>query len=112
MGAVNKTSKEYLSEEDVIALAQQVGCEAMQTFKAATAGNGYKSNEEYRQAIRTQQGLETGPRDAQLRPLTAAQDLGWQKDGSSNTARVFIHGKKSCPETVYASELVKSGRFF
>lgn len=78
--------------------------------EAETSGSKtFCSNEEYRMAVKTQQGLAFGPRESQTRPLTAAQDYGWHHEGSEH---VTIFGKKSCAETVYASELVKSGRFF
>ena len=53
--------------------------------------------------------LPAGPKDNLVAPLTAVQEFGWLAHES--VEKRTIHGKKSCPETIYASELVKSGFF-
>ena len=54
--------------------------------------------------------LEHGPKETLVAPLTAVQEFGWS--AHEHIEKISIHGKKSCPETIYASELVKSGVFY
>jgi hypothetical protein len=72
-----------------------------------------QSNEEYRGRIRRQRHLTGGSaREQCTSPLTASQDLGWHANKANNGQKLKIFGKKSCAETMYASELVKSGMYF
>ncbi|GMH75166.1 hypothetical protein TL16_g06671 [Triparma laevis f. inornata] len=54
--------------------------------------------------------LDKGPKENLTGPMTAVQEFGWLAHES--VEKRTIHGKKSCAETVYASELVKSGVFY
>ena len=71
-----------------------------------------QSNEEYRNRIRRQRHLAAVGTHTSSSPLTAAQDLGWHATERGNKEKIKIFGKKSCAETMYASELVKSGLYF
>jgi len=51
-----------------------------------------------------------GPKEQLVAPLTAVQEFGWSAHES--VEKRTIHGKKSCAETIYASELYKSGMYF
>ena len=78
---------------------------------SASSGAEFTSNEEFRDYNRRHIRLEKHPNEKYSTPLTAQQDLGWQPT-DPNLHKEKVHGKKSCPETVYASELVKSGVIF
>lgn len=54
--------------------------------------------------------LEYGPKEKLVAPLTAVQEFGW--NAHESVEKRTIHGKKSCAETIYASELYKSGMYF
>jgi hypothetical protein len=53
---------------------------------------------------------QNGPKDTLIGPLSSGQEIGWNASEFVEKRKVF--GKKSCAETIYASELVKSGVFY
>ena len=79
--------------------------------ESAAIGSGahYNSYDELMSATRKGLRTEDGPKDFLVAPLTAVQEIGW--NCHEFIEKKTMHGKKSCPETVYASELVKSGLY-
>ena len=73
------------------------------------SGAHYNSYDEMMSATRKGLRTEDGPKDYLAAPLTAVQEIGW--NCHEFIEKKTVHGKKSCPETVYASELVKSGLY-
>eukprot|EP00611_Tribonema_gayanum_P015197 TRINITY_DN27019_c0_g1_i1.p1 TRINITY_DN27019_c0_g1~~TRINITY_DN27019_c0_g1_i1.p1 ORF type:complete len:209 (-),score=77.95 TRINITY_DN27019_c0_g1_i1:300-872(-) len=78
----------------------------------ARASCGTTSNEEYRNRVRRHRGLHLAPQEQYAVPLKAAQDLGWQQRPPGEGAAARAHSKKSCEETKFAAEMVKSGMYF
>ena len=68
----------------------------------------YTSYQEYKDATHRHVRVRRGPKQKWEEPLTSSQEWGWTVD-SFDFSSQKIHGRKSCPETIYASELVKSG---
>ena len=69
----------------------------------------FTSGERYREAKRRHVRHEHEPQDRYRTPLTSAQEYGWY-----NATPVEVQKrrpKKSCPETLFASEMVKSGMY-
>ena len=110
----------FLSEEDEnvsweqFAKAYQLSCDkiaADELNETAKIGSGahYNSYDELISATRKGLRTEDGPKDFLVAPLTAVQEIGW--NCHQFIEKKTVHGKKSCPETVYASELVKSGLY-
>mmetsp|Transcript_29357 Transcript_29357/g.43107 ORF Transcript_29357/g.43107 Transcript_29357/m.43107 type:complete len:187 (-) Transcript_29357:1177-1737(-) len=52
-----------------------------------------------------------GPKMQFVQPITAGQEFGWNHD-QINRSEHIIRGKRSCAETEYASELIKSGVYY
>ena len=77
--------------------------------KIGTAAN-YTSYDELQLATKKHKRTDRGPKDTLVGPLTAVQEIGW--NAGEKLEERTIHGKKSCAETIYASELVKSGVFY
>uniref|UniRef100_A0A7S2V2Y5 EF-hand domain-containing protein n=1 Tax=Fibrocapsa japonica TaxID=94617 RepID=A0A7S2V2Y5_9STRA len=69
----------------------------------------FSSNLEYRENMHKHTRLNTGPTDKYNQPMTASQEYGWQHKEVDQAPRA---GKKSCEETLYAAELVKSGMYY
>eukprot|EP00752_Nemacystus_decipiens_P010665 g9496.t2 len=74
------------------------------------SGSDLNSNQSFRETVRRHEYIARGPRERYARTVTAVQEHGWQDQLEIN--KQVVHGKKSCAETVYASELVKSGVYF
>jgi len=94
--------------------AYKVSCENIlkaEEDENANIGSGahYNSYDELMSATRKGLRTEDGPKDYLSAPLTAVQEIGW--NCHEFIEKKTVHGKKSCPETVYASELVKSGLY-
>lgn len=83
--------------------------ELEETSKIGSAAN-YQSFDDLQVATKRHLRTEKGPKDTLTAPLTAVQEVGW--NAHEFIEKKTVHGKKSCPETIYASELVKSGVFF
>ena len=71
----------------------------------------YESYQEYSDLTRRHVRKRLAPKESLGKPLTSSQDFGWTADKVEGLSHK-IHGKRSCPETIYASELVKSGIIF
>lgn len=82
----------------------------------------FTSFKELQEAKRKHSRLVVGPQEILVKPLTAGQEYGWHYDEQKDVngkemsallkARQNIHAKKSCPETIFASELMKNGIYF
>jgi len=83
--------------------------DALSTEMIGSAAN-YKSYDELEQAKKKHVRNIGGPKDVLVAPLTAVQEIGW--NAGEFIEKRTVHGKKSCAETIYASELVKSGVFY
>lgn len=68
-----------------------------------------KSYSEYRDMTQRHVRTDKGPNEIFSKPLTVGQEFGWNK---SIGLQSVIKGRKSCPETVYADELTRSGIIF
>eukprot|EP00752_Nemacystus_decipiens_P010664 g9496.t1 len=93
--------------------------EKMKTFFAdygeeetsrVTLGDIRSTMTQLKKEVRRHEYIARGPRERYARTVTAVQEHGWQDQLEIN--KQVVHGKKSCAETVYASELVKSGVYF
>ncbi|CAM9164052.1 unnamed protein product [Ascophyllum nodosum] len=73
------------------------------------SGSDFSSNHIFREKMRNHEKMR-GPRERYANTITAMQEHGWRDQLDFN--RQMRHGKNSCPETIYASELVKSGLHF
>lgn len=83
----------------------------------------HSSYREYRDQTNRHVRTKKGPNEILTKPLTNSQEYGWvggcsdNDNNSRNNVEVMnniigprvIKGKKSCAETIYANELVKSG---
>ena len=67
----------------------------------------HKSYSEYRDLANRHVRTIDGPRKKFTRPLTVGQEFGWNSEVIN--IRHEVKGRKSCPETIYAHELAKSG---
>lgn len=78
-----------------------------------TDSSYFGSHSSYRDAMRRHKRTADGPDKLLSKPLTASQEYGWfggnGKDTHSSSQTVNLMGKKSCAETIYQSELIKSG---
>jgi hypothetical protein len=75
-----------------------------------SSGSEFASGEEYRHHIRRHTRMKGGPTDKYGAPITATQDIGWRAHEAE--LKPPDAPKKSCDETVYAAELIKSGVFY
>ncbi|CAM9585052.1 unnamed protein product [Hapterophycus canaliculatus] len=91
-------------------LKKEVEEEANQAKWHRGSGSDFNSNQSFRETVRRHEYIARGPRERYAGTVTAVQEHGWQDQLDTN--KQVVHGKKSCPETVYASELVKSGVYF
>ncbi|CAM9713846.1 unnamed protein product [Scytosiphon promiscuus] len=91
-------------------LKKEVEEEANQAKWHKGSGSDFNSNQCFRERVRRHEHIARGPRERYAGTVTAVQEHGWQDQLEIN--KQVVHGKKSCPETVYASELVKSGVYF
>lgn len=81
--------------------------EAESKLKDDEIGSNYfGSYHDYRDAMQRHKRTRDGPQTVLERPLTVSQEYGWNIN--NNTHKPEIFGKKSCPETIYAAELIKS----
>ncbi|CAM9289706.1 unnamed protein product [Discosporangium mesarthrocarpum] len=103
-----------ISLEEIIRKVASIQKEVQDKFEESKhnrgSGSEFSSNFEYREHVRRQHFTARGPRQRYSSPLTEQQELGWEPQLPLKWEA--IRGKKSCPETVYASELVKSGVYF
>mmetsp|Transcript_25669 Transcript_25669/g.33614 ORF Transcript_25669/g.33614 Transcript_25669/m.33614 type:complete len:187 (+) Transcript_25669:58-618(+) len=85
--------------------------EEQEKEKEASVGIGseFKSNEEYRRHLHKHTRLDRDPNQKYHTPMTATQEIGWKNHEMPPEQR---HAKKSCEETLYAAELVKSGVYY
>jgi len=74
------------------------------------AAANYVSYDDMEQSKKKHIRLNYGPKDKLISPLTAVQEIGW--NAGEFIEKRTVHGKKSCAETIYASELVKSGVYY
>eukprot|EP00903_Cladosiphon_okamuranus_P019901 g18292.t1 len=91
-------------------LKEEVEEETNQAKWHRGSGSDLNSNQSFRETVRRHEYIARGPRERYARTVTAVQEHGWQDQLETN--KQVTHGKKSCAETVYASELVKSGVYF
>ncbi|CAM9214907.1 unnamed protein product [Laminaria digitata] len=91
-------------------LKKEVEEETKKTMYHRGSGSDFNSNQLFRETVRRHEFIARGPRERYSGTVTAAHEQGWQDQLEVN--RQVVHGKKSCAETVYASELVKSGVYF
>ncbi|CAM9522095.1 unnamed protein product [Ectocarpus sp. 12 AP-2014] len=91
-------------------LRKEVEEETYQAKWHKGSGSEFNSNQNFREKVRRREYIARGPRERYARTVTAVQEHGWQDQLEIN--KQMVHGKKSCAETVYASELVKSGVYF
>lgn len=71
----------------------------------------FGSHSNYRDAMRRHKRTVDSPNKLLSKPLTACQEYGWfggDGDGDRSNPQKIM-GKKSCAETIYQSELIKSG---
>ena len=71
----------------------------------------FGSHSNYRDAMRRHKRVVDDPDKLLSKPLTASQEYGWLSgdgDGAGSNPQKIM-GKKSCAETIYQSELIKSG---
>ena len=71
----------------------------------------FGSHSNYRDAMRRHKRAVDDPDKLFSKPLTASQEYGWfgcNSDGDRSNPQKIM-GKKSCAETIYQSELIKSG---
>lgn len=71
----------------------------------------YGLSSKYQEHVTRHRRMKTGPADKYNKPMTASMEIGWEKPdhGSLKPPKM---AKKSCEETVYAAELIKSGVFY
>lgn len=69
--------------------------------------NKCSSYSQYKDLAHRHVRADVGPNDKFTKPLTAGQEFGWNIHDV--VGPVEIKGRKSCPETIYAHELAKSG---
>lgn len=68
----------------------------------------HSSNHDYRDAVRRHNS--NGTKQNISKTLTTNQSYGWERGNEAyNLIPHKIRGKKSCPETLYCNELIKSG---
>jgi len=70
----------------------------------------YKSNQLLRQHHHHHQRLEYNPQDRYRTPVTSAQQIGWY--GPSGVEKIERRPNKSCDETKFACEMIKSRLYF
>ena len=69
----------------------------------------FGSHSNYRDAMRRHKRAVDDPEKFLSKPLTASQEYGWFGGDGAGSEQQKIMGKKSCAETIYQSELIKSG---
>ena len=67
----------------------------------------FKSAKAYRHALKSSAPLRYNPIDKYRRPITSSQEYGWYTP--LPVEKVPTKNKKSCPETMYASEMIRAG---
>jgi len=72
-------------------------------------GVQFTSYKEYREAMQRHKRRKDGSTDILSMPITSNEAYGWN---ASSAPPIQVFAKKSCPETLYASALVKSGIYF
>lgn len=75
----------------------------------SSASHRHSSYSEYRDANHRHIRSKRGPREFLGDAITSNQQYGWEVQDQDNRPVHKIYGKKSCPETLYAAALVKSG---
>ena len=73
-----------------------------------TDGTEFRTSSEYMESMRRHTRMEKDPRNKFKYPTTASMNHGWV-EGNPNGPRA---AKKSCEETVFASELIKAGVYY
>mmetsp|Transcript_55001 Transcript_55001/g.66240 ORF Transcript_55001/g.66240 Transcript_55001/m.66240 type:complete len:225 (+) Transcript_55001:96-770(+) len=76
-------------------------------MSSSSSKTTYSSYDDYRDASHRHVRIDKNPRDLLRSPLTSGQEFGWKVDEFRKED--FGWGKKSCPETRYANDVVKSG---
>ena len=80
--------------------------------KICTESKGnFSSHQEYSDFHRRHSKLDKNIEEQLVYPITSAQDYGWHSNGVKDVNRK-VFGKKTCFETKYASEMVKSGEYY
>jgi hypothetical protein len=69
----------------------------------------FTSYKEYREATQRHKRKKESSVDIMLTPLTSNDEYGWHATTAHPTK---LFAKKSCPETLYAAELVKAGIYY
>ncbi len=72
-----------------------------------SAATEYKSSNDIVLAKKRGTAAEFGPREKYRTPMTSSQDYGWHVQLPHETPD--IKQKKTCPETQFASEMIRSG---
>ena len=94
-----------------VAVQREIAAAAAKGAKnEVSSGSEFASGELYRHHIRRHTRMKHDPNNKYSQPLTAAQDVGWTAHEAQLEAPKAP--KKSCAETVYAAELIKSGVFY
>lgn len=73
------------------------------------SGSEFSSNQLYREHRYQHVRYRSGPAEKYSEPLTESQKIGWTAPPEFRSAAFEKHPKKSCAETIYQDELVKSG---
>merc|ERR1711871_673411 len=114
MAATDANGDGRISFDEYMALVARLREDAAQAYKNAknvvSSGSEFSSGELYRHHIRRHTRMKHDPNNKYSQPLTAAQDVGWTAHEAQLEAPKAP--KKSCAETVYAAELIKSGVFY
>ncbi len=70
----------------------------------------YVSNKDYRSRRFKESRMMFDPQQKYRTPATTSQELGWHVPLPHE--RVETHPRRNCAETLYASEMIKSGQFY
>ena len=75
-----------------------------------SVGKEFVSGEEYRAMLKKHTRMSNNPRSKYAKPITTNMGAGWEdRQPEVEGAR---RPKTSCPETIYADAMVKSGVYF
>ena len=99
-----------LFSEGYRCLCEQIKQEGLDCNSNIGSAANYRSYDELQLSTKKHKRTTRAPKDSFVGPLTAVQEIGWNAE--EKLEERTIHGKKSCAETIYASELVKSGVFY
>ncbi len=78
---------------------------------AGSAGScEFSSSNEFTEKMKTHKRMQLAPQEKYRTPITTAQEYGWHQQ--INVEKTERKPNISCPETRYASELIKSGIYF